>query len=525
MLLADQSEAMAFLFYAFAALAFLLAALVHAAFARRRHGGPPLPPGPRGLPLLGSLPFLQSDLHAHFGRLALTHGPIFSLRLGAKLGVVISSPALAREILRDHDAAFANRDVPASSRVAYGGDANIVWNPNGPKWRMLRRVTVREMLCPAGLDAVYALRRREMRAAAANIRAQAGTPVDVGAEMFLATWNTVTGTLWGATLEGADVKRRSAAGKEFREVVAEITELLGRPDVSDFFPAVAWMDLQGIQRRMGVFLRRFDRIFEDIIEMRRKKEGGGVGEGKDFLEFMLRLEKEGGDGKTPFTMTNVKALLLDMVVGGTETTSNTVEWAMAEMLHKPEILRRAQAEVDMVVGPDAVVEESHIGRLPYLAAVIKETLRLHPALPLMVPHCPSATCVVGGYSVPAGARVFVNVWAIHRDPEVWEDPLEFRPERFADGGEAGKRGWDFSGNDFRYLPFGSGRRICAGVAMAELMVSYMVATLVHSFEWRAPEGIGKEAADMEEKFGIVMKKARPLVLVPTPRLARDNLYL
>ncbi|KAG6498306.1 flavonoid 3'-monooxygenase CYP75B137-like [Zingiber officinale] len=516
---------MAFLFYAFA---FLLAALTHAAFARRRRcNGPPLPPGPRGLPLLGSLPFLQSDLHAHFGRLARTHGPIFSLRLGAKLGVVVSSPALAREVLRDHDAAFANRDVPASARIiSYGGDANIVWNPNGPKWRMLRRVSVREMLCTAGLDAVYALRRREMRAAAANIRAQAGTAVDVGAEMFLATLNTVTGTLWGATLEGADEKMRSAVGKEFREVVAEITELLGQPDVSDFFPAVAWMDLQGIQRRMGVFLRRFDRIFEDIIEMRRKKEGGGVGEGKDFLEFMLRLEKEGCDGNTPFTMTNVKALLMDMVVGGTETTSNTVEWAMAEMLHKPEILRRAQAEVDAVVGRDAVVEESHIGHLPYLAAVIKETLRLHPALPLMVPHCPSATCVVGGYSVPAGARVFVNVWAIHRDPEVWEDPLEFRPERFENGGEAGKRGWDFSGNDFRYLPFGSGRRICAGVAMAERMASYMVATLVHSFEWQTPEGIGKEAAatDMEEKFGIVMKKARPLVLVPTPRLARDDLY-
>lgn len=300
---------MALVFYVFA---FLLAALAlaHAALARRRHG-PPLPPGPRGLPLLGSLPFLQSDLHAHFGRLARTYGPIFSLRLGAKLGVVISSPALAREVLRDHDAAFANRDVPASARViAYGGDADIVWNPNGPTWRMLRRVCVREMLCPAGLDAVYALRRREMRAAAANIRAQAGAAVDVGAEMFLTTLNTVTGALWGAALEGADEKRRSEVGKEFRELVAEITELLGLPNVSDFFPAVAWMDLQGIQRRIGVLLRRFDRIFEDIIEMRRKKEGGGVGEGKDFLEFMLRLEKEGCDGKTPFTMTNVKALLM-----------------------------------------------------------------------------------------------------------------------------------------------------------------------------------------------------------------------
>ncbi|XP_074561719.1 flavonoid 3'-monooxygenase CYP75B137-like [Curcuma longa] len=508
----------------FCAFAFLLAAL----FNRRRHD-PPLPPGPRGIPLLGSLPFLHADLHAYFARLARAHGPIFSLRLGSKLAVVVSSPAIAREVLRDHDAVFANRDVPAAGRIiAYGGDAEIVWNPNGPTWRMLRRVCVREMLGPAGLDAVYALRRREVRASVERIRSRAGSAVDVGVEMFLATMNVVTRTLWGSTLEDGDEgdERSIEVGREFRKLVAEITELLGRPNVSDFFPAVAWMDLQGIQRQMRMLLRRFDQIFEEIIKMRKRKQQDG-GRGEDFLEMMLRLEKEGGDGKTPFTMTNVKALLMDMVVGGTETSSNTVEWTMAEIVRKPEILRRVQAELNSVVGRDAVVEESHISRLPYLAAVIKEVLRLHPALPLMVPHCPSATCVIGGYTVPAGARVFVNVWAIHRDPEIWQDPLEFRPERFAGGGEAGKQSWDFSGNDFRYLPFGSGRRICAGMVMAERMVAYMVATLVHSFEWQAAEG-NKEAAeeeDMEEKFGIVMKKARPLVLVPTPTLAREDLYL
>ncbi|XP_074565246.1 flavonoid 3'-monooxygenase CYP75B137-like [Curcuma longa] len=506
------------------ACAFLLAALTHAAFFNRRRHDPPLPPGPRGIPLLGSLLFLHADLHAYFARLARAHGPIFSLRLGSKLAVVISSPAIAREVLRDHDAVFANRDVPAAGRIiAYGGDAEIVWNPNGPTWRMLRRVCVREMLGPAGLDAVYALRRREVRASVQRIRSRAGSAVDVGVEMFLATMNAVTRTLWGSTLEDGD-ERSIEVGKEFRKLVAEITELLGRPNVSDFFPAVAWMDLQGIQRQMRMLLRRFDQIFEEIIEMRKRKKQDG-GRGEDFLEMMLRLEKEGGDGKTPFTMTNVKALLMDMVVGGTETSSNTVEWAMAEIVRKPEILRRVQAELNSVVGRDAVVEESHISQLHYLAAVIKEVLRLHPALPLMVPHCPSATCVIGGYTVPAGARVFVNVWAIHRDPEIWQDPLEFRPERFAGGGEAGKQSWDFSGNDFRYLPFGSGRRICAGMVMAERMVAYMVATLVHSFQWQAAEG-NKEAAeeDMEEKFGIVMKKARPLVLVPTPTLAREDLY-
>lgn len=205
-----------------------------------------------------------------------------------------------------------------------------------------------------------------------------------------------------------------------------------------------------------------------------------------------------------------------MVVGGTDTTSNTVEYALAEMMNKPQTLKKVQQELESVVGKHSIVEESHINNLPYLRTVMKEVLRLHPALPLLVPHCPSATCTVSGYTIPKGSRVFVNVWAIHRDPSVWEDPLEFRPERFQDGK------WDYSGNDFKYLPFGSGRRICAGTGMAERMFMYSLASLVHSFHWSLPEG--EEKVDLTEKFGIVLKKKVPLVAIPTPRLSDSSLY-
>jgi cytochrome P450 len=205
----------------------------------------------------------------------------------------------------------------------------------------------------------------------------------------------------------------------------------------------------------------------------------------------------------------------DMVVGGTDTSSNTVEFVMAEMMKKPEVMRKTQQELEAVVGKDNIVEESHIHKLPYLHAVMKETLRLHPALPLLVPHCPSDTCTVGGYTTPKGSRVFVNVWAIHRDPSIWENPLNFDPERFSDDK------WDYSGSDFSYFPFGSGRRICAGIAMAERMVMFSVATLVHSFDWKLPHGA---KLDLEEKFGIVLKKKTPLVAIPTPRLTDPSLY-
>lgn len=204
-----------------------------------------------------------------------------------------------------------------------------------------------------------------------------------------------------------------------------------------------------------------------------------------------------------------------MVVGGTETSSNTVEFVMAEMMNKPEVMRKAQQELEAVVGKDNIVEESHIHKLPYLHAVMKETLRLHPALPLLVPHCPSDTCTVGGYTIPKGSRVFVNVWAIHRDPSIWENPLNFDPERFSNDK------WDYSGNDFSYFPFGSGRRICAGIAMAERMVMFSVATLVLSFDWKLPHGA---KLDLEEKFGIVLKKKTPLLAIPSPRLTHPSLY-
>ncbi|KAJ3692765.1 hypothetical protein LUZ60_011860 [Juncus effusus] len=476
----------------------------------RRNTKPPLPPGPTGLPLIGSLPFLDPSLHTYFVKLSQKYGPIFSLRLGSKLAVVISSPDLAKAVLKEQDNTFANRDVPAAARVLTYGGNDIVWNPNGPVWRMLRRVAVHEVLSPSSLDLVANLRFRELRSTVRHIHAKSNSPVDIGASMFLTMMNIITNTMWGGAIESDE--ERELIGKEFRVLVAQMTDLLGRPNLSDFFPLLARFDLQGVQRQMEVLKERLDKIFVSLIA---KRESLLEEKEKDFLGFMLRLEKE-GDSKTPFTVTHVKALLMDMVVGGTDTTSNTAEWAMAEMLKKPEILKKVQEELDRVVGKQNIVQESHLPQLHFLSLIIKETLRLHPVVPLLVPHCPSSPCTIDKYFVPAGTRVFINAWAIQRDRKNWTDPLEFKPERFL----GAKR--DFSGKDFDYLPFGSGRRICAGIALADRMAAYLLATLVHSFDWKIPEG---SEINLEEKFGIVMKKAVPLVAIPTPRLSEDELYL
>lgn len=371
---------------------------------------------------------------------------------------------------------------------------------------MLRKLAVRGMLSNTRLDSVYSLRRREIRRTIGYIfRNRVGFPVNISDQMFLIMFNVVTNMLWGCSIEGED-----------RVSIDGMIQLLGKPNISDFYPALAPFDLQGIEKKMRGMMKRVDEIFDMMIDQRMKRDGeGGEKESKDFLQFLLELKDGGGEAKTPLTMAQVKAMLMDMVVGGTDTTINSVEAAMAEMMNKPQVRQKLQLELDTIVGKDHIVEESHIPKLPYLHAIMKETLRLHPILPLLIPHSPSETCNIGGYTIPKGTRILFNVWAIHRDPLIWENPLEFDPERFLNGK------WDYNGNDFAYFPFGSGRRICPGISMAERVFMFSIASLVHSFEWKLPKG---EKLDLTESIGIVLKKKIPLVAIPIPRLSDPGLY-
>ncbi|KAK8484974.1 hypothetical protein V6N11_019437 [Hibiscus sabdariffa] len=480
---------------------------------RSKKAKPRSPPGPRGLPLVGNLPFLESELHSYFAKLSRTYGPVVKLQLGNKIGIVVSSPSTVREVLKDQDITFANRDAPVVGLLATGGH-DIVWSPYGPQWRMLRKVCVLKMLSNATLDKMYSLRRRETRKAVYYLYVNAGAPVNLGEQMFLTILNVVTKMLWGSTVVG---DAGANVGAELKQVMSEITEILGLPNISDFFPVLAPLDLQGLYKRISKPVEKLNGIIDNMIDQRLKMvKGSGESSGEvDFLQFLMQLKDE-NDSKTPLTLDHIKALLLDMVIGGTDTSSTSIEFTLAEVINNPEVMRKAQKELDEVVGKDNIVEESHIHKLPYLLAIMKESLRLHPVLPLLVPHSPAEACTVGGYAIPKGCRVFINAWAVHRDPSIWENPSEFNPDRFLDGQ------WDFSGNDFSYFPFGSGRRMCAGIAMAERMVLYSIATLLHSFDWKVQED--KNKLDLSEKFGIVLKLKNPLVVVPIPRFTNPALY-
>nr|WNO46799.1 cytochrome P450 706B23 [Tripterygium hypoglaucum] len=474
----------------------------------------PLPPGPRGLPLIGYLPFLGAHLHHTFTKLAQIHGPIYKLKLGNKLGVVISSPSLAKEVVRAQDSIFANRDPPISAIVAVFGGNDIAWLPNGPDWRKMRKVFVGEMLSNTSLDACYSLRKQEVEKSINNVHDKAGECLDFGELAFVTLINTMTKILWGGALQGEEWTKLTA---EFREAMAELMVIMGKPNVSDFFPVLARFDLQGVEkkaRKLGFWI---EEIIDSIIKQHRssniavKEDGSGDKKGRDFLQLVLELQ-ESDDPAKSITMNQAKGLLIDVVNGGTDTTSTMVEWAMAEIMMNPEIMKKVQQELDEVVGVNNSVEEFHLPKLHYLDAVVKEASRLHPTLPMLVPRCPSSSATIGGFTIPKGTQVFLNIWAIHRDPEHWDNPLEFRPERFMNGEDCKL---DFSGNNFKYLPFGSGRRICAGIPLAEKMLMHLLASLLHTFDWKLPPG---EELELSEKSGIVVKKAKPLIVIPTPRL-------
>ncbi|PRQ18061.1 putative cytochrome P450 [Rosa chinensis] len=292
-------------------------------------------------------------------------------------------------------------------------------------------------------------------------------------------------------------------------------ELLRKPNISDFFLALSIFDEQGIEREAKKLISVTYKILDTAIQQRMHYTLA-KGERKDFLQFALEYHNH-EDSAILITMQQLKAVLMDIVVGETETVTAIVEWVMAEMMQHPEEMKKVQEELTEVVGLNNLVEEFHLPKLHHLDAVVKETFRLHPALPLLVPRCPSESATIGGYTILRGTTVFMNAWAIHRDPSLWDNPLEFRPQSFLDPSNK----FDYMGNKFQYVPFGSGRRICAGLPLAERMLTFELASFLHSFEWRLPNDT---KLNLSENFGLVVKKMAPLFAIATPRLSRFELY-
>lgn len=191
----------------------------------------------------------------------------------------------------------------------------------------------------------------------------------------------------------------------------------------------------------------------------------------------------------------------DIFITGMDTSAAAVEWVLSELIKHPEMMKKLQKELDAVIGLDRMVEESDLDNLEYLNMVIKETFRLHPVAPLLLPHESMEDCVVDGYHIPKASRIIVNTWAIGRDPNVWAEAEKFQPERFL-GSDI-----DLRGRNFQLIPFGSGRRGCPGLQLGMVVVRLLVAQLVHCFDWELRNGMLPSDLDMAEYFGLVTTRA------------------
>ncbi|KAF7812794.1 geraniol 8-hydroxylase-like [Senna tora] len=312
-----------------------------------------------------------------------------------------------------------------------------------------------------------------------------GTQVDIGELAFATMLNLVSNTVFSVDLVDPEFE---TAG-EFKEVVWRIMEDAGKPNLADYFPALKKLDVQGVRRHVSVSYKRLHQIFDHIIQKRIKDRENSSARNGDFLDVLLDHCQDGSD----FSVESIKPLILDLFIAGSDTSGSSTEWAMAELLRNPEIMQKARNELNQVIGPHiGQPKESDIPRLPYIQAIVKETLRLHPPVPLLLPYIAENDVVVSGYTIRKGDQVLINAWSIGRNPSFWDDPTSFLPERFVGST------LDFKGRDFEYLPFGAGRRICPGLPLANRMISLMLATLVHSFEWELPEGVTRENMDMSE---------------------------
>lgn len=478
-----------------------------------------LPPSPPALPVLGHLHLLEKPMHAALARLAARYGPVFSLRLGSRNAVVVSSAECASECFTEHDVCFANRPrLPSLMLISYDG-AELPACNYGPYWRNLRRVATVQLLSPHRVGCmspticaqVRAMARRMYRAAAAG---PGGTGrIELKRRLFEVSLSSLMETIARTKTSRAQADADTDMSPEAQELKAALDEFIplgGGASMWDFLPVLRLFDVFGVRRKIVAAVRRREAFLRRLVDGERRSllDSGGAGEDdkKNMISVLLSLQKSEPE---VYTDTVIMAMCSTMFTAGTETTSTTAEWAMSLLLNHPEVLKKAQAEMDAAVGNSRLLGADDLPRLGYLQCIISETLRLYPVVPTLVPHESAADCTVGGHRVPGGTMLLVNVYAIHRDPAAWTEPAAFRPERFEDGGGGGG---DAQGR--LLMPFGMGRRKCAGEALGLRTLGLVLGTLIQCFDWDTVDGA---KVDMAEAGGMTLQRATPLEAVCKPR--------
>ncbi|KAJ3694110.1 hypothetical protein LUZ60_009590 [Juncus effusus] len=388
----------------------------------------------------------------------------------------------------------------------------IVFANNGPYWRSVRQIAAVELLSTQRLPAWSYTRAGEVKDLVYRLfksyksyeKSNGYRKLDLKNELFKLSMNVMIVLIGGKRFFGENIENFEEI-KMYREVVEDWFKLSGAANVEDFIPFLRILDLNGVMSKMRRLTDLQDEMIQKLIDEHRRVR---VGKSKTMIDRLLELQKSDSEKFSDFVIRNISITLL---LGGTETTANTLEWAMALLLNNPDIFDKAKLEIETHVGNNRLIQDSDMANLPYLNCIILETLRLYPSGPLLAPHESREEISLGGYEIPKGTMLLVNIYQIQRDPKNWEDPAKFKPERFENGDAAEK--W--------MRPFGMGRRRCPGEALAMSGMGIMLGTLIQCFDW---EKMGEELLDLTEGPGLSVPMATPLQVLYRPRQTMMKLF-
>ncbi|KAJ0579858.1 putative cytochrome P450 [Helianthus annuus] len=313
---------------------------------------------------------------------------------------------------------------------------------------------------------------------------------------------------------GSSPNRNLQILSQYQKLLREFVDMLSAFYIGDYFPWLSWVDqVTGTVRRAEKIAKEFDDFLERIIEehvSKKKGQDAKSNEGEDFVDILLDLQK---DNTPAFALQRdtLKALILEAFSAGTETLQTSLEWAMSELIRNPRVMKKLQREVTEIAQGRSMILEEELERMPYLKAVVKESLRLHTPVPLLIQRESVQDVKVMGFDIAAGTQVIINAWAIARDSSLWEEPNEFRPKRFLNNSI------NYQGLHFEWIPFGAGRRSCPGIQFSVPVMELALANIVYKFDMVLPNGIKSEDLDMTEVCGITIHRKSSLIVSVSPR--------
>ncbi|CAK8565717.1 unnamed protein product [Lathyrus sativus] len=462
-----------------------------------------LPPGPRKLPLIGNIHQLGALPHQSLAKLAHQYGPLMHMQLGELSCIVISSQEMAKEVMKTHDLNFANRPPLLAAEIITYGYKGMTFSPHGSYWRQMRKICTMELLSQNRVDSFRLQREEELAKFVKDIILSEGSSINLSEKIDSLAYGLTSRTAFGAEIEGKE---------KYRKLMKDVSKMAGGFSVADLFPSIGILQvLTGLRKKIEKLHSEMDEILENVVRSHREKNLERRDEeetGEDLVDVLLKLQKH-GDLEHPLTDTVIKATILDIFSAGSDTTFTTLEWAMSELIKNSNTMKKAQAEIRKVYNKKGYVDEKSLHKLEYLKSVIKETLRLHAPVSLLLPRQCSEKCEINGYEIPAKSKVIVNAWSVSRDSKYWNEPMKFSPERFIDSEV------DYKGVDFQFIPFGAGRRMCPGITFGIANLEISLASLLFYFDWKIPNGAKADELDMNESFGLNVRRKHDLWLVPT----------